>query len=111
MSILAAQAQRLAEDGLTEQEIEAHLVSEGHAPALVRATVAGLPEWMMRGNEAGEAPDGGGSGLSGGVDFALGALLLSGGILGSMMGTKIFIGAIFVGGYRVLRGMASLSEG
>jgi len=110
MSILAAQAQRLAEDGLTEQEIEAHLVSEGHAPEVVRATVAGLPEWMMRGNEAGEASDGG-NGLSGGVDFALGALLLIGGLLGSLAGPKIFIGAIFVGGYRLLRGMASLSEG
>jgi hypothetical protein len=112
MSILAVQAQRLAEDGLSPGEIEAQLIREGNPPETVKATVASLGRWVQQTkaaqSKATNLNEGGASRSGGGADIAIGVFFLLLGIGGSFAGPKIFIGAIVVGVARLIRGFGRL---
>jgi hypothetical protein len=112
MSVLSAQAQRLAEDGLSHSEIEAHLIGEGNAPEQVRKVVDSLSSWITQTrrhqSSAGDL-SGAGSGLSGWADLGFGAVLFSVGVVASLTGNAIFIGAVLVGMFRLFRGVARLA--
>lgn len=109
MSILSIQAQRLAEDGLSPSQIEQHLLHEGNAPDQVKAAVASLGEWLesLRATQAASAQD---SGSGAAVNLILGGVLLTLGVLGSLAGPKLFIGAIGVGLFRLVKGFALAAE-
>jgi hypothetical protein len=109
MSVLSIQAQRLAEDGLSPSEIEEHLIRDGNPPAQVKEVLASLEDWQadLRSQQAARA-GGEGSG-AGALHLAIGCILLVLGVVGSLAGPKIFIGAIAVGVLRVARGVAQLA--
>lgn len=109
MSVLSIQAQRLAEDGLSPSQIEAHLIQEGNPPARVKEVVASLEEWQAQ-LRAQQAASSGGEGTgAGALHLAIGCVLLVLGIVGSLAGPKIFVGAIAVGVIRLARGVAQLA--
>lgn len=116
MSVLSVQAQRLSEDGLSHREIEAHLVSEGNSPEHVRDVVASLSDWIddtrhaqARATDLSPRPNQGVTVARGLFDLVFGLGLVVLGTGGSLVGAKIFIGAIVVGLYRVGRGVVRLA--
>jgi hypothetical protein len=113
MSVLSAQAQRLAEDGLSHSEIEAHLIGEGNAPEQVRQVVDSLSSWITQtrrsqasASDLGDSSSHAGSGV---FDLGLGALLFFGGVAASLTGNTLFIGAVLVGMFRLARGVVRLA--
>jgi hypothetical protein len=115
MSVLHAQVQRLVEDGLSHQEIEQHLVGQGHPPEQVRKVVGSYSGWIDELQQREVRNEGYATGSTGSTawgpmgNIMLGLLLLGLGLL-SLGTSRIFIGAMLVGVFRLARGLAGLAQ-